>query len=118
MLPCPLFYIGQVFHFYFDQKLNLGEHLMYWWHQDEKVHVTVLLCLLNDHVINCLNDLVCQVVVLIGSSASAVDISCEIAELAKEVHIASRSAKKVVLGLAQGYGNIWLHPMVNLLLIL
>uniref|UniRef100_A0A7N0TKY3 Flavin-containing monooxygenase n=1 Tax=Kalanchoe fedtschenkoi TaxID=63787 RepID=A0A7N0TKY3_KALFE len=54
-----------------------------------------------------------QVVVLIGSAASAVDISIDIAAVAKEVHIASRSAKEVALGKQPGYKNMWLHSMIT-----
>ncbi|KAA8521876.1 hypothetical protein F0562_012810 [Nyssa sinensis] len=55
-----------------------------------------------------------QVVVLIGSSASAVDISRDIAAVAKEVHIASRSVKKDgTLGRLPGYENMWLHSMIE-----
>lgn len=52
---------------------------------------------------------------VIGSSASAEDISREIAKVAKEVHIASRSFQKGSPAKLQGYENVWLHPMVNLL---
>nr|DAD47834.1 TPA_asm: hypothetical protein HUJ06_017771 [Nelumbo nucifera] len=53
-----------------------------------------------------------QVVVLIGSSASAVDISMDIAVVAKEVHISSRSATPGEIGKLAGYDNMWLHSMV------
>lgn len=60
--------------------------------------------------------MVWQVVVLIGSASSADDISREISEVAKEVHIASRSVKNELLGKLSGeYENIWLHSMVKLL---
>ncbi|XP_059657481.1 flavin-containing monooxygenase FMO GS-OX-like 4 isoform X2 [Cornus florida] len=53
-----------------------------------------------------------QVVILIGSSASAVDISREIAGVAKEVHIASRSSD-TTLGTLPSYDNVWLHSMIE-----
>ncbi|XP_060214022.1 flavin-containing monooxygenase FMO GS-OX-like 4 [Lycium barbarum] len=54
-----------------------------------------------------------QVVVLIGGAASATDISREIAEVAKEVHISSRSATSGVPMKLPGYDNIWLHNMIE-----
>lgn len=54
-----------------------------------------------------------QVVVIIGSSASAVDISREIASVAKEVHIASWSTSIEEGENLPGYNNIWLRPMVE-----
>ena len=56
-------------------------------------------------------DLRVQIVVVIGSSASAVDISRDISQFAKEVHVASRGE---VGGTVKqpGYDNFWLHPMV------
>ncbi|KAK6158011.1 hypothetical protein DH2020_005325 [Rehmannia glutinosa] len=54
-----------------------------------------------------------QVVVLIGSSASADDISRDIARVAKEVHIASRSVQNGVTGKLPGHDKIWLRPMIN-----
>ncbi|KAA8521873.1 hypothetical protein F0562_012813 [Nyssa sinensis] len=55
-----------------------------------------------------------MVVILIGSSSSAVDISRDIAAVAKEVHIASRSVKKDgTLGKLPGYENMWLHSMIE-----
>ncbi|PHU14697.1 Flavin-containing monooxygenase FMO GS-OX-like 3 [Capsicum chinense] len=54
------------------------------------------------------------VVVVIGGATSANDISREIAEVAKGVHISSRSAlsestpKKL-----HGYENLWLHSMIE-----
>ncbi|XP_042950511.1 flavin-containing monooxygenase FMO GS-OX-like 4 isoform X2 [Carya illinoinensis] len=54
-----------------------------------------------------------QVVVLIGSSASAIDISREIAGVAKEVHIAARTVRDGTFGKQHGYDNMWLHPMVE-----
>jgi len=49
---------------------------------------------------------------LIGSAASAVDVSRDIAKVAKEVHVASRSYEYDTLGMQSGYDNMWLHPMV------
>ncbi|KAF5729871.1 flavin-containing monooxygenase-related family protein [Tripterygium wilfordii] len=54
-----------------------------------------------------------QVVILIGSAASAVDISREIAGVAKEVHIASRSAADKTCERVPGYDNMWLHSMME-----
>ncbi|KAE8055966.1 hypothetical protein FH972_012770 [Carpinus fangiana] len=54
-----------------------------------------------------------QVVVLIGSSASGLDISREIAAVAKEVHIAARTFVDGTLGKQAGYDNLWLHPMIE-----
>ncbi|XP_073287855.1 flavin-containing monooxygenase FMO GS-OX-like 4 [Primulina huaijiensis] len=54
-----------------------------------------------------------QIVVLIGSAASANDISRDIAEVAKEVHIASRSVQIEELGKLSGHENIWLHSMIS-----
>lgn len=53
------------------------------------------------------------VVVLIGSAASAVDISRDIAQVAKEVHVTSRSYEVETLGMQSGYDNLWLHPMID-----
>ncbi|EYU30309.1 hypothetical protein ABFS82_01G089500 [Erythranthe guttata] len=54
-----------------------------------------------------------QVVVLIGSSASADDISRDIAKVAKQVHIASRSFPIGDIGKLSGHDNIWLQSMIN-----
>ncbi|WCJ25980.1 Flavin-containing monooxygenase family protein [Euphorbia peplus] len=54
-----------------------------------------------------------QVVVLIGSSASAIDISMEIAGVAKEVHTASRSVAAETYEQQPGYDNLWLHSMIE-----
>ncbi|KAJ6876791.1 flavin-containing monooxygenase FMO GS-OX-like 4 [Populus alba x Populus x berolinensis] len=54
-----------------------------------------------------------QIIILIGASASAADISVEIAELAKEVHIARRSAVDDTCEKKPGYDNIWLHSMIE-----
>ena len=56
-----------------------------------------------------------QVVVLIGSSSSAVDISRDIAGVAKEVHVASRSVTDGTIGKVPGYDNMWMHSMVKAL---
>jgi hypothetical protein len=52
---------------------------------------------------------------LIGSSASAVDISRDIAGVAKEVHVAARSVADETSGKQPGYDNMWFHPMVIVL---
>ncbi|XP_061357800.1 flavin-containing monooxygenase FMO GS-OX-like 4 isoform X3 [Gastrolobium bilobum] len=54
-----------------------------------------------------------QVVVIIGSAASAVDISRDIATVAKEVHIAARSVEEDKLGKMPGHDNMWLHSMID-----
>ncbi|RWR87493.1 flavin-containing monooxygenase FMO GS-OX-like protein 4 [Cinnamomum micranthum f. kanehirae] len=55
-----------------------------------------------------------QVVILIGSSASAVDISRDICAFAKEVHVSSRSAPdKQPASKQPGYDNMWLHSMIE-----
>lgn len=54
-----------------------------------------------------------QVIVLIGSSASAYDISRDIASVAKEVHVASRSTTKGTPSKQQGYSNLWTHSMIK-----
>ncbi|GAB2211752.1 hypothetical protein Droror1_Dr00025086 [Drosera rotundifolia] len=54
-----------------------------------------------------------QIVVIIGSSASAVDISRDIASVANEVHIAARSTQESSHGILPGHGNMWLHPMIS-----
>lgn len=54
-----------------------------------------------------------QVVICIGSSASAVDISRDIAGVAKEVHVASRSAPDGTTKKQLGYDNMWLHSMIE-----
>ena len=53
-----------------------------------------------------------QVVILIGSGPSALDISIDIVQVAKEVHVASRSAKVEVFRELFVCHNIQLHPMV------
>ncbi|XP_076932071.1 flavin-containing monooxygenase FMO GS-OX5-like [Bidens hawaiensis] len=53
-----------------------------------------------------------QVVVVIGSGASAFDISREIATTAKEVHLSLRS-KDVKPTRLDGYENIWQHIMIK-----
>ncbi|WJX60433.1 hypothetical protein P8452_45640 [Trifolium repens] len=54
-----------------------------------------------------------QVVVLIGGAASAVDISRDVATVAKEVHIAARSVQEDKLGKLPGHDNMWLHSMIE-----
>ncbi|CBI31893.3 unnamed protein product, partial [Vitis vinifera] len=53
------------------------------------------------------------VVILIGSGPSALDISIDIAQVAKEVHVASRSDEAEVLRKQFGYHHIQLHPMIE-----
>ncbi|XP_068634339.1 flavin-containing monooxygenase FMO GS-OX-like 5 [Aristolochia californica] len=54
-----------------------------------------------------------KVVVLIGSSASGVDISRDIAAVAKEVHVSSRSAPDGPSTKQPGYDNMWLHSTIE-----
>ncbi|XP_071708349.1 flavin-containing monooxygenase FMO GS-OX-like 4 [Rutidosis leptorrhynchoides] len=54
-----------------------------------------------------------KIVILIGNSSSAVDISREIASVANEVHIASRSTSNEQVANLPGYHNIWLRPMIE-----
>ncbi|CAA7022613.1 unnamed protein product [Microthlaspi erraticum] len=54
-----------------------------------------------------------QVVVLIGNSASAVDISRDIAGFAKEVHVAYRSNPADTFIKQPGYSNLWMHSMIE-----
>ncbi|KAL3366121.1 hypothetical protein AABB24_010994 [Solanum stoloniferum] len=54
-----------------------------------------------------------QVIVVIGAATSASDISREIAEVAKEVHISSRSALSGTPKKVHGYENLWLHSMIE-----
>ncbi|KAM0072481.1 putative flavin monooxygenase, FAD/NAD(P)-binding domain superfamily [Helianthus debilis subsp. tardiflorus] len=53
-----------------------------------------------------------QVVVVIGSGASAVDISREIAMVAKEVHMSSRSPL-VKVGKSDKFNNMWQHSKIE-----
>ncbi|EER91959.1 hypothetical protein BDA96_01G295400 [Sorghum bicolor] len=54
-----------------------------------------------------------QVVIVIGASASAFDISRDIASMAEEVHIADRSAPASTCKKEPGYDNLWLHSMID-----
>ncbi|XP_011034015.1 PREDICTED: flavin-containing monooxygenase FMO GS-OX-like 4, partial [Populus euphratica] len=54
-----------------------------------------------------------RVVVLIGSSMSAADLSIEIAEVAREVHFASRSVADETYEKQLRHDNLWLHSMVE-----
>ncbi|XP_020539717.1 flavin-containing monooxygenase FMO GS-OX-like 4 isoform X2 [Jatropha curcas] len=54
-----------------------------------------------------------QVVVLIGNAASAMDISRDIAVVAKEVHVASRSVVDETHEEQPGYDNMWRHSMIQ-----
>ncbi|XP_004301334.1 PREDICTED: flavin-containing monooxygenase FMO GS-OX-like 4 isoform X2 [Fragaria vesca subsp. vesca] len=66
-----------------------------------------------------------QVIILIGRAASALDISRDIAGVAKEVHISSRSvasgttekkpdfATMRLNGMINGYDNMWLHSQIK-----
>ncbi|KAH7835124.1 hypothetical protein Vadar_023060 [Vaccinium darrowii] len=54
-----------------------------------------------------------KVVILIGSSSSAVDICRDLSGAAKEVHIASRSITDGTIEKLPGYDNIWLCSMIE-----
>ncbi|KAL5728226.1 hypothetical protein ACHQM5_001338 [Ranunculus cassubicifolius] len=54
-----------------------------------------------------------KVVVLVGYQASGYDISREIAEVAKEVHIASKKNTNSIPTLITGHDNMWLHSKIN-----
>ncbi|OVA15147.1 Flavin monooxygenase FMO [Macleaya cordata] len=54
-----------------------------------------------------------QVVLLIGNAPSAWDISRDIARVAKEVHVASRSFTNETPTKQPGYDNMWLHSMIE-----
>lgn len=54
-----------------------------------------------------------QVIILIGSSASAVDICRDLAGVAKEVHLVSRSVADETYERLPGFDNMWLHSMVK-----
>ncbi|CAE5962400.1 unnamed protein product [Arabidopsis arenosa] len=54
-----------------------------------------------------------QVVVVIGSSVSGVDISRDIANVTKEVHISSRSTTPETYEKLPGYDNLWLHSTIE-----
>ncbi|KAI3924638.1 hypothetical protein MKX01_009508 [Papaver californicum] len=54
-----------------------------------------------------------QVVLLVGNSSSGEDLSRDIAGVAKEVHIASKSLTIGIPAKQLGYDNIWLHSMIK-----
>ncbi|KAG7587891.1 FAD/NAD(P)-binding domain superfamily [Arabidopsis suecica] len=54
-----------------------------------------------------------QVVVVIGSSVSGVDISRDIANVTKEVHISSRSTTPETYEKLPGYDNLWFHSTIE-----
>ncbi|XP_006843639.2 flavin-containing monooxygenase FMO GS-OX-like 3 [Amborella trichopoda] len=54
-----------------------------------------------------------KVVIVIGSSESAADISREISKVAKEVHVSSRSALDRFGKKFYGHENMWLHSMIQ-----
>ncbi|KAM3316778.1 hypothetical protein ACQJBY_034746 [Aegilops geniculata] len=53
-----------------------------------------------------------QIVVIIGYNPSGMDISRDIGGVAKEVHVAIRSAPAEMQG-ATAHANLWLHPMIE-----
>ncbi|XP_010533773.1 PREDICTED: flavin-containing monooxygenase FMO GS-OX-like 2 [Tarenaya hassleriana] len=54
-----------------------------------------------------------QVVIVIGSSASGIDISRDIARVAAEVHISSRSTLTDTFEQLPGHENLWLHSTIQ-----
>ncbi|XP_031502628.1 flavin-containing monooxygenase FMO GS-OX-like 5 [Nymphaea colorata] len=54
-----------------------------------------------------------KVVVLIGGYASAKDISRDIAPVAKEVHVSSRTESGELPRMQPGYANMWLHSLIK-----
>ncbi|KAL6649022.1 hypothetical protein ACP70R_013246 [Stipagrostis hirtigluma subsp. patula] len=54
-----------------------------------------------------------QVVVIIGAKNSGGDISRELASVAREVHMANRSAPAATCEKLPGYHNLWLRSMVE-----
>ncbi|KAH9777343.1 Flavin-containing monooxygenase FMO GS-OX-like 4 [Citrus sinensis] len=54
-----------------------------------------------------------QVIILVGSSASAVDICRDLAGVAKEVHLVSRSVADGTYEKQPGFDNMWLHSMIE-----
>ncbi|PQQ04782.1 flavin-containing monooxygenase FMO GS-OX-like 4 [Prunus yedoensis var. nudiflora] len=53
------------------------------------------------------------ILIITGGAASSADISRELAGVAKEVHIASRSVADEAFGKQPGYDNMWLHSMIK-----
>lgn len=51
---------------------------------------------------------------IIGSSSSAVDISRDVAGVAKEVHVASWSNTADTFIKQNGHTNLWMHSVVSL----
>ncbi|KAJ4906958.1 Flavin-containing monooxygenase FMO GS-OX-like 3 [Raphanus sativus] len=54
-----------------------------------------------------------EVVVIIGSSSSAVDISRDVAGVAKEVHVASWSNTADTFIKQNGHTNLWMHSVIE-----
>ncbi|KAL5748516.1 hypothetical protein ACOSP7_025558 [Xanthoceras sorbifolium] len=54
-----------------------------------------------------------QVVILVGNSFSAADISRDLAGQVKEVHVASKFVADVTYEKQPGYDNMWLHSMIE-----
>ncbi|XP_050226425.1 flavin-containing monooxygenase FMO GS-OX-like 4 [Mercurialis annua] len=54
-----------------------------------------------------------KVVILIGRSASSIDLSREVAGVAKEVHVVSRGIADETYERQAGYDNMWLHSMIK-----
>ncbi|TXG51107.1 hypothetical protein EZV62_023631 [Acer yangbiense] len=54
-----------------------------------------------------------QVVVLVGNSFSAADISRDMAGVVKEVHVASKFNEDGTYEKQPGYDNMWLHSMIE-----
>ncbi|XP_044384214.1 flavin-containing monooxygenase FMO GS-OX-like 4 [Triticum aestivum] len=54
-----------------------------------------------------------QVVAIIGYNPSGMDISRDIASVAKEVHVAIRAAPAEKMQSSTAHANLWLHPMID-----
>ncbi|KAK2649129.1 hypothetical protein Ddye_016618 [Dipteronia dyeriana] len=76
-------------------------------HGQESKYIATIIVSLNPFKINE------QVVILIGDSASAVDICRDIAGVAKEVYVASRSVADETYEKYPGYDNMWHYPMIE-----
>lgn len=62
---------------------------------------------------NFIPEMLTKIVVVIGSGPSASDISRDVATVAKEVHLASRSPN-IRLGKLPSHQNMWQNSMVNI----
>uniref|UniRef100_A0A453J9N0 Flavin-containing monooxygenase n=1 Tax=Aegilops tauschii subsp. strangulata TaxID=200361 RepID=A0A453J9N0_AEGTS len=67
---------------------------------------------LHSHSYRVPNQFHAQVVVIIGYNPSGMDISRDIAGVAKEVHVAIRAAPAEMQS-TTAHANLWLHPMID-----